>query len=392
MNYYQIALPLVRLQSMNFTGLSHYQVNMKNNWYKTIIITTVILSLSYGCEKEKDAPEDRDPEISIESNRIICKYSFEFGKNIAAHDDHILVSDYESVRIFRHTQSTLELLQTIDLGWKGGIFDMVIQDSMLAVAFGDDNGTGNVFLYERNDAQWELEQEIRIGREKDAFGWDIDIEGEYMVVGAPAVYTGSSPDPSDPEGRVYIFKKTPEGWIREAELKAMNSSYADKFGTTVAVNNGLVLASSAFTALHIFELEDTWDLLRVYTFNTNDISHYGDNFLFLDVYYNTSSFILEPDGSFNFFEVNYSSYQGHNPIHTASFLGDSRDNSAVVVMDNKSYCYLIKYENSRWLVAKRINAEDPDREMISGSAITDDYVIYGVSSTAGMEYVSIVEY
>jgi len=333
-----------------------------------------------------------DPVLTIGANKITCEHCLHFGENIVTHDDHVLISDYESVRIFRHNTSSLELVQTIEVDGKGGIFDMEMQDSTLALGFGEEDGTGNVFIYQRSGDLWVLKQELRIGRKKDAFGWSIDIEGDFMVVGAPAPYKDNITGPSDIEGRVYIFRKNADTWILEEELTALPSQYGDKFGTTVAIHNGLMLAGSAFSPLHIYELDGTWEILRINTFNTYDLAHSGDHFLFIDVYYNTNSFILEPDGSFFFFEVNFINNQGHNPLHTASHLGDIRGNLALVAIENNSYCYLMKYENSQWTISNRIDTENSSQDMITGTALTDEYIIYGASSPAEMEYVAFVEY
>ncbi len=87
------------------------------------------------------------------------------------------------------------------------------------------------------------------GRDNDNFGWDIAVDGAFMVVGA--TYEGSCASGVDNEfntgdgtgtdclgsGAAYIFRRKHNVWEPEAYLKARNPGADDEFGVSVAIDS-----------------------------------------------------------------------------------------------------------------------------------------------------------
>ena len=71
----------------------------------------------------------------------------------------------------------------------------------------------------------------------DKFGFDVDIDGDYAIIGAPEEDAGGSN-----AGAAYIFKKGSDGlWSQQAKLQAGNKGAGDQFGYSVAIDGSTVV-------------------------------------------------------------------------------------------------------------------------------------------------------
>ncbi len=72
----------------------------------------------------------------------------------------------------------------------------------------------------------------------DQFGNAIAVSGDTLVVGAESEDSDgdSTTNSLDSSGAVYVYRKTPQGWMFEAMLKAPIPAFADRFGAAVAVD------------------------------------------------------------------------------------------------------------------------------------------------------------
>lgn len=76
----------------------------------------------------------------------------------------------------------------------------------------------------------------------DHFGFSVDIEGNYAVVGAPS----DEVDNLAGKGSAYVFEKINGSWIQVAQLKALDGTTADNFGYSVTVSGDYVAVSAPF--------------------------------------------------------------------------------------------------------------------------------------------------
>ena len=119
----------------------------------------------------------------------------------------------------------------------------------------DTNGKdgGAVFVYEKNpfiEGGWELTQTItHNGDRMDWFGFSLDVDGTYAVIGAPGV--DKSKEANEFElGSAYVFSnknRIKGGWILEDKLDLFDDSRAsrgDGFGSSVAINDTSVVVGS----------------------------------------------------------------------------------------------------------------------------------------------------
>jgi hypothetical protein len=108
-------------------------------------------------------------------------------------------------------------------------------------------GTINVFNNENQNIgnknffklDW-MEQEKLLasdGTAEDAFGCNVDIDGEYAIIGTWSGTGGSS-------GSAYIFKRENEGWVEQAKLTASDGSAGNLFGVGVDLDGSYALISA----------------------------------------------------------------------------------------------------------------------------------------------------
>ncbi len=89
-----------------------------------------------------------------------------------------------------------------------------------------------------------------------AFGKSIAISGDIVVIGSPWESSNTTEIINDDgsadhnhygyqSGAAYVFKRETSGdWIQDAYLKASNSNYDDRFGSSVAVNSSLLVVGA----------------------------------------------------------------------------------------------------------------------------------------------------
>lgn len=95
---------------------------------------------------------------------------------------------------------------------------------------------GSVYVYKRDDSGWN--QEIKLtaldADSGDHFGAALDLEQNYLVVGAPGV-NGLGQN----SGAVYSFLRTEEGWSQRAKKMPYDAAAGDFFGAAIGVSEEL---------------------------------------------------------------------------------------------------------------------------------------------------------
>lgn len=68
------------------------------------------------------------------------------------------------------------------------------------------------------------------------FGWDVDISGDTMVVGAPWYNSDT--------GRAYVYVRSGASWLNQAVLEPPAPALGDQFGTSVAVDGDIIIVGA----------------------------------------------------------------------------------------------------------------------------------------------------
>ena len=134
---------------------------------------------------------------------------------------------------------------------------------------------GAAYVYKRTNDNWNCEQKITAtdGEIADMFGESVDIDGNYLIVGAYQAVgiTGNT-------GAAYIYKYDGTNWNLDAKIFANDGESADNFGKSVAISNNFAVIGApnedyGTGAAYIFELiDEIWTQTAKITENDAEIS------------------------------------------------------------------------------------------------------------------------
>ncbi|MBN2474704.1 MAG: hypothetical protein JXB62_08850, partial [Pirellulales bacterium] len=111
----------------------------------------------------------------------------------------------------------------------------------------DDAGTssGSVYVFEFDGSRWTEEQKLTASDAtgSDYFGHSVAISGDTAIVGAYG-----NDDAGSGSGSAYVFQFDGSGWTEEQKLAASDAATGDRFGWSVAVNDGLAIVGAEWDA------------------------------------------------------------------------------------------------------------------------------------------------
>ena len=132
--------------------------------------------------------------------------------------------------------------------------------------YDDDGGyrSGAVYVFVRSDGGWVEQAKLTASdaASHDYFGSSVAVTGDTILVGADG-----DDDAGEDSGSMYVFVRTGDGWVEQAKLTASDAAQSDRFGTSVAVDgdNALIGAlgydstGNASTSVYVFvRSDDGW--------------------------------------------------------------------------------------------------------------------------------------
>jgi cysteine-rich repeat protein len=111
-------------------------------------------------------------------------------------------------------------------------------------AYGDDdNGinSGAAYVFKREGNIWSEQQKLIVSDlgSKDYFGYSVVIEEEYIIIGA-----NGDNDKGINSGAAYVFKRDLDTWSEQQKLTASDGEYFDHFGHAVTIDGQEIIISS----------------------------------------------------------------------------------------------------------------------------------------------------
>jgi hypothetical protein len=109
---------------------------------------------------------------------------------------------------------------------------------------------GAVYIFERTGTTWAQTAYLKSHNcdPGDLFGYDVAIDGDTLVIGAPGedsdsdyIDTNWSRNDAQDSGAAYVFRRAEQGWMQQSYIKASNSSRENYFGLTVAIDQGTIV-------------------------------------------------------------------------------------------------------------------------------------------------------
>ena len=181
--------------------------------------------------------------------------NMQFGSAISAFDDLLAIAapnnDSFSGAIYtykRQVDKSYQFIEKIvdDNGYSGDIFGYKIQlsDSWLVASSPQttSNGNGKISIYNvesNNSVSFHSYLNAADASVNDEFGYDISLDGNLLVVGAPGVNSATNGDDS---GAAYVFEWNASGnqWEEKQKLSPESLSVDDQFGYSVSISNNFI--------------------------------------------------------------------------------------------------------------------------------------------------------
>jgi hypothetical protein len=201
----------------------------------------------------------------------------------------------------RDARGSWTVRQRIDEGLTRGFIydvDVALSGDWMAVAVmghGSVDG-GPLYFYKRpsNNADFELEQQSNINDSPrgDETAWQIALDGDLAVVGAPD-YDGETPGDAGLRGigAVYVYRRLDDAWTREQKIVSPSPKEELYFGRRLGIANGALVATSAAPSsatLYVFNqgagswTRDSWFAAGpepIYGSVGNTVAAHGDKIL-----------------------------------------------------------------------------------------------------------------
>ena len=109
----------------------------------------------------------------------------------------------------------------------------------------DTGGTdrGSVYIYVRSGTTWSQHAQIQASdaQDSDNFGWALSVDGDYAIVGAYIEDTGGSN-----AGSAYIFYKSGTTWSQQAKIQSSDIQADDRFGVSVDIDGDYVIVGAEY--------------------------------------------------------------------------------------------------------------------------------------------------
>ena len=117
-------------------------------------------------------------------------------------------------------------------------------DKVIVGAYNDNQDAGSAYIFSRTNTTWSQEQKLiaPVQTLDDYFGWEIDIEGDFAIVG-----TYKEDEDEDglntisDAGAAYIFIKGDSAWTLEQTIVPTVREVEDYFGCSVAISGDNII-------------------------------------------------------------------------------------------------------------------------------------------------------
>ncbi len=94
---------------------------------------------------------------------------------------------------------------------------------------------GAVYIYVRSGSTWSLQQKIEYGQTNSNFGSDVDLDGEYLIVGASNDDTAGTNS-----GRAFVYKRSGTTWSLQQNIDMPGASFGENFGKNVKIDGDTI--------------------------------------------------------------------------------------------------------------------------------------------------------
>ena len=113
---------------------------------------------------------------------------------------------------------------------------------------GNVSSAGSAYVFTRSGTSWSQQAKLSasVGGAYDYFGHRVDIDGNYIVVGAYIDDIQSGFLTLTDAGSAYIFVRSGTSWYQQTRLTASDKAMSDRFGSAVAIEGTRVVIGAMY--------------------------------------------------------------------------------------------------------------------------------------------------
>lgn len=158
---------------------------------------------------------------------------------------------------------------------------VAIEDERAFVgAPGSREGSGTLYLFERDDDEWEQEERIRGGSRGSNWrlGSSLAMIDSHLAVGAP----GGEDNDTHLSGVVWVYERDGDDLEDRAELTAGDWAAEDQFGSTISMDRQRLAAAAGNAGkVYLFERNNDWREIAMFTAPTPN-EGFGDSLALME--------------------------------------------------------------------------------------------------------------
>ena len=173
----------------------------------------------------------------------------------------------------------------------------------------DDSGSAYIFKKDEGAETWTQKAKLLASdaNTNDYFGYSVNIDGDYVIIGAYKNDGNDNSNNDDDSGSAYIFKKDEgaETWTEQAILTPSDTNFTPQFGYSVAISGnysiiGANLDSNEKGAAYIFKKDEgaeTWtQKAKLTASDAANYDHFGNSvdidgdYTIIGAYWNDDSY------------------------------------------------------------------------------------------------------
>lgn len=262
------------------------------------------------------------------------------------------------------------------------------------------NNSGAAYIYEKTGTTWNFSEKLTASDSEsaDRFGEAVDIDGDYIVVGAYQAKNGTTEN----TGTAYIYKRNGATWELQTKIYANDSEVADNFGKTVAISGEYIVVGApnedlGTGAAYVFHRSDeTWTQVTKFIENDAEEWDYFANSVDIDGDYivagtwhnnaagsnSGAAYIFYNNGETWEFQAKLVADDASVDAamgYSVAISGNSVVAGAHAVEGATGAAYIFVRENTTWSQQAKLTANNGSGEDFFGKAvsISADYVIVG---------------
>jgi len=145
--------------------------------------------------------------------------------------------------------------------------------AVVGAPYDDDNGSnsGSAYVFVHDGENWVEDDKLTAsdGVPYDAFGYDVDIDGDTILVGSPASGFGR-----DDPGAAYVYRYDGANWVEEDKISASDGTANNAFGSIVALSGDTAVVG-------VPDNDAANDLGKVYVYRYNGASSWNEEAMLL---------------------------------------------------------------------------------------------------------------